>query len=194
MRGDWFAVVACVVVLCSCEERKECVVVETRPVTTSDPTPKLSATSDERFRNAKPCPVRGDAPDGWVVVPATEIRLLNYRFGEAGEVWVSISSGSVLDNINRWLHKQFGAPAIDQAAVESMRHVAMAGASGVWVEASGDYSPGMGSAAQSGYALAGVVAADHGRILTVKMVGPQAEVAAQKAKLETFVGTLKWVD
>jgi hypothetical protein len=184
------------VVLSSCEEKKEAIVTETRKPTTRDSAPKLFTTSDERFRNAKPSPVKGEPPDDWLVLPATDIRLLNYRFGQSGtgEVWVSISSGTVLDNVNRWINKQFAAPAIDEAAMEKLRTVPFAGSSGVWVEATGQYSPGMGSPAKSGYALAGVIAHINGKILTVKMVGPQAEVEAARPALEAFAKKLKWID
>ena len=175
--------------LSSCREKPaEVVVTETRPLTLRDVPPKLDATSDERFRDAKPSPVQGDTPDGWLKMPATQMRLLNYRFGESGmgEVWVSISSGSVLDNVNRWLG-QFGAEKLDAAGLAKLRHVPLAGLDGVWVETEGNYAGGMGAAPRDGYALAGVVAIDrHGRILTVKMIGPKPEVAAAKATAEAF--------
>ena len=75
--------------------------------------------------------MKGTIPDGWLALPASQFRLLNYRFGESGmgEVWVSISSGTVLDNANRWL-KQFGAAPLDQAGLEKLRAVPVAGATG----------------------------------------------------------------
>lgn len=183
------------VLLSSCREEAEPVVTETRAVTTRDQAPKLFATSDERFRDAKPSPVRGATPDGWLALPATPMRLLNYRFGESGlgEVWVSISSGTLPDNVNRWLG-QFGAPPLDAAGMAKLRAVPIAGASGVWVEAAGEYAAGMGAAPKPGYALAGVVADLRGRILTVKMVGPQAEVEAARAILENYTANLKMAD
>ena len=45
---------ACVVISSSCREKKEITVTETRAATTRDASPKLFATSDERFRDAKP--------------------------------------------------------------------------------------------------------------------------------------------
>jgi hypothetical protein len=108
-------------------------------------------------------------------------------------VWVSISSGSVLDNVNRWLG-QFGAETIDAAALEKLRSVPIAGATGVWVEAAGEYASGMGAPPKAGFALAGVIAStDHG-ILTVKMVGPKAEVEAAGPLLESFAKTLQLTD
>jgi len=169
----------------------EVTVTETRVSTSKDLAPKLFATSDQRFRDAKASPVQAPTPDGWLAMPATQMRLLNYRFGESGlgEVWVSVSSGSVLDNVNRWLG-QFNATKLDAAGLNALRNVPVAGEPGVWVEAEGDYAGGMGAPSRSGYALAGVVADLGGRILTVKMVGPKAEVATAKATLESYAKSL----
>ncbi len=181
--------------LSSCEKPKEIVVTETRAVTTRDKAPKLFATSDERFRDAKPSPVKGETPEGWLVRPASQFRLLNYSFGESGmgEVWVSRSAGSVLDNVNRWL-AQFNAAAVDQAGLEKLRTVPIAGGSGTWVEAAGEYASGMGAPPKPGFALAGVVASMRGEILTVKMVGPKAEVEAARPVLENFANGLEMID
>ena len=183
---------ACAVLLPCCKEKREVVVTETRSLIARDASPKLFATSDERFRNAKPSPVKAVTPEAWSLQPPTDLRLLNYRFGASGtgEVWVSISSGTVLDNVNRWVEKQFGAAAIDGAGLEKLRKVPIAGTTGVWVETIGSYAPGMGAPPRDGYALAGVIASSQNRILTVKMVGPQAEVEAAKATLEEFASKL----
>jgi hypothetical protein len=184
--------ISCVVMFSACEEKKEVTVTETRAATTRDEAPKLFATSDERFRGAKPSPVKADTPPGWLALPASQMRLLNYRFGESGmgEVWVSISQGSVLDNVNRWF-KQFDAPAVDAAGLAKLPAVTLAGSSGVWVTADGDYAGGMGAPAKTGFALAGVVASVKGQILTVKMVGPKAEVEAAKPALEAYTKSVR---
>ncbi len=179
----------------SCEKRSEITVTETREVTTRDVAPKLFATSDERFRDAKPSPVKGDTPEGWLVLPASQFRLLNYRFGESGmgEVWVSLASGTVLDNANRWL-KQFEASPLDQAALRQLPTLNLAGAKGVFVKAEGDYAGGMGAPAKPGFGLAGVIASVKGQILTVKMVGPKAEVDAAKPVFECFTQSLRMAE
>lgn len=192
MKSPAFLALLAILPLSSCRKPPaEVTVTETRAHTTKDVATKLFATSDQRFRDAKPSPVKGETPDGWLAVPATQMRLLNYRFGESGlgEVWVSVSSGSVLDNVNRWLG-QFNATKLDAKGLSELRSVPIAGSSGVWVESEGDYAGGMGAPARSGYALAGVVADFGGRILTVKMVGPKAEVAAAKATLESYAKSL----
>lgn len=195
MKGRSACLLASLLLFSSCEEKKEVVVTETRPLTTKDKAPKLFATSDERFRDARPSPVKGETPDGWLAVPASQFRLLNYRFGESGmgEVWVSISAGSVLENVNRWL-QQFGAPPLDQAGLAKLRSVPIAGSTGTWVEAAGEYASGMGAPPKPGFALAGVVASMRGEILTVKMVGPKAEVEAARPVLENFAKGLQMAD
>lgn len=194
--GRFTCLIACLAVLSSCrKEQREVVVTETRPVTTRDAAPKLNATSDERFRDARPSPVKAETPPGWLTLPASQFRLLNYRFGESGmgEVWVSIASGTVLDNVNRWLN-QFGAPAVDAAGLAKLRSVPIAGATGTWVEAKGEYASGMGAAPKPRFGLAGVVSSIGGRIVTVKMVGPEAEVEAARPVLENFAKDLKMAE
>ena len=67
MKGRFPCLLAAIAVFSSCEEKKEVVVTETRPLTTRDKTPKLHATSDERFRDAKPSPVKGTPPEGQII-------------------------------------------------------------------------------------------------------------------------------
>ena len=183
------------VLLNGCREKAEVTVRETRPLSTRDATPRLFATSDERFGNARPSPVKADLPDSWTALPATEFRLLNYRFGPSGtgEVWVSSSAGSVPDNVNRWL-KQFGAPPLDEAGIKALPTVPLLGTTGVLVKAEGDYVSGMGQPPQAGFGLAGVVVEFQGQILTVKMVGPAGEVRFGQPALEAFAKSLRPVE
>jgi hypothetical protein len=190
------SLLACVLTLAACDKPEDDVTItETRPLTTRDGTPKLNASSDERFRDAKPSPVQGDTPDGWLKLPSSQFRLLNYRFGASGtgEVWVSLSQGSVLDNANRWL-EQFSAKAVTEEELAKLPTVAIAGASGRWITAEGDYAGGMGAPPRDGFGLAGVIAQTGGQILTVKMVGPAAEVQAAKPVLEIYAKSLRMAE
>lgn len=189
--------VACVpLLLAACEKKMEVTITEVRPLTTRDTPPKLNATDDERFLDARPAQtpgggeVKAEAPAAWQTLPGTPFRVLNYRFGTSGEVWVSLSAGSLADNVNRWL-RQFGATPLDDAGVSALRKVEIAGAQGAWVETEGHYEPGMGQPGKDGQALAGVIALVNGRIVTVKMVGPKTEVVEQKSALEAFARSLK---
>jgi hypothetical protein len=167
---------------------------ETRPLTTKDRENKLFATSDERFRNAQPSPVKGSPPENWLVLPAAQFRELNYRFGASGmgEVYVSLASGAVADNVNRW-RGQFGVAPLSPEEFSVAEKTPIAGTEGIWVEASGEYASGMGAPAKPGYGLAGVIAQVDGKILTLKMIGPQAEVEAEKAALRAFAASLETV-
>jgi hypothetical protein len=181
--------------LAGCDERKEITVSETREKTSRDVDPKLFASSDERFRNAKPSPVLADTPHGWLALPASQFRLLNYRFGDSGqgEVWVTLASGTVLDNVNRW-RGQFSVAPLDQAGLEKLRSVPLVGTQGVWVEAEGEYASGMGAPNKPAFGLAGIIADVDGKILTVKMVGPKAEVLAAAPTLEAYAKTLRMAE
>ncbi len=192
MRNASICLLAGLLLLPGCKKPKEVTVTETRRLTTSDASPKLFATSDERFRDAKPSPVTADLPEGWRTAPASQFRTLNYRFGDSGkgEAWVTLAAGSVLDNVNRWLG-QFGKKPVDQAGLDAMKHADAAGGHGVWVEADGDYAGGMGAPDQTGFALAGVVVSIGGKILTVKMVGPKDEVANARPALEKLITSLR---
>lgn len=179
--------------LLGCEKRKERVLVEEmRHRTTKDVSPKMFATSDERFRDIKPSPVQGNPPAHWLALPANQFRLLNYRFGESGlgEVYVSISSGGVLENANRWL-KQFGREAMTAESFSTIQKIPVVGMEGVWIEAEGEYGAGMGADSKPGYGLAGVIAETGGQIITVKMIGPKNEVDAEKPALREYIGSLR---
>lgn len=195
MKNRTAYLIAGIVTLSGCKEKTEITVTERRTVTTKDVPPKLFATSDQRFRVSKPSPVKADTPAGWLVQPGSQFRLLNYRFGGTGmgEVWVSASQGTILDNANRWL-KQFGKSPLDQVGLAKLPTCSLAGMPGVWITADGDYAGGMGAAEKPGFALAGVIASVKAEIITVKMVGPKAEVEAAKSTLETYVKSLKLAD
>lgn len=187
--------IASLVALSGCEKKTEITVTESRSITTKDVPPKLFATSDQRFRVTKPSPVKADTPAGWLAQPASQFRQLNYRFGETGmgETWVSVSQGTVLDNANRWL-KQFGKSPLDQAGLAKLPTCSLAGYTGVWITADGDYASGMGTDDKPGFALAGVIASVKGQIVTVKMIGPKVEVEAARPTLETYITTVKMAE
>ncbi|MGC4013642.1 MAG: hypothetical protein QM755_03865 [Luteolibacter sp.] len=102
---------------------------------------------------------------------------------------MGISTGSVLDNVNRWL-AQFGTTKLTSETLDERRRVNIVGTAGVWVETEGTYGGMAGAEARPGYALAGVVADVNGRIITVKMTGPKDEVEGAKPALEAFCKSL----
>ena len=188
-------IIALVCLMTSCEKKAARMTVEeVRNATVKDDSPKLFTTSDERFRNAQPSPVTGKPPASWLVLPARQFRELNYRFGASGtgEAYVSLAAGTVADNVNRWM-RQFGREPLTPSEMDALVRIPIAGTEGVWVEAEGEYASGMGAPSKPGQALAGVIAEVGGRILTLKMVGSEAEVAAEKDALKAFAASLELV-
>lgn len=185
-----------------CGKRDEVTVDGTRPRTMRDENLKPTADDGERFSSAAHAApggmmggtpaaapvVAGTVPEGWQEAPPNMFRLLNYTFGEGGEVYLSLSRGGVLENVNRWL-AQFGAAAL--ADLEGQERIEAAGYSGVWVEADGAFGGAMGAAAKDDWALRGVVLEKDGEILTVKMMGPAAAMAEEETKLRAFLADLK---
>jgi hypothetical protein len=177
-----------------CHKENAVTITETRPLSTRDGNLQLFATSDARFRNAKPSPVTGDTPKGWGAIPTTESRTLNFRFGPSGtgDVWVSITTGTVADHVNRWRH-QFGAQPLDAAAIKSLRRIPILNTTGVWLQVQGDYTDVTGAAPKTGYGMAGVITEFQGHILSVIMLAPAAEVRFGVPALEAFVKSLRTV-
>lgn len=200
-------VIAALLVFGACRKSSETTATETRPVTMRDEGMKLDATNNDRFGTGggmpslpkpsgkAPAPpvVAGHLPEGWTELPGNAFRLLNYGFGERGEVSVSLSRGGVIDNVNRWVG-QFGRSALDAEGLGGLEKITVAGYSGVLLQADGAYAPGMGRPSQSDYGLLGVVAEKGGEILTVKMIGPAAAVADEEAGFRAFVDGLNPVE
>lgn len=136
-------------------------------------------------------PLIAPMPPEWRQIPGTQLRLFNYRFGEGskgGEVYVSRASGGVLPNVNRWLG-QFGKPPLE--SLDELPKVKVLGLDAVVVSASGKFGGGMGKAAQENAAVLGVIA-DHGSgLLTVKMIGPAEQVAAERERMLKFCENLR---
>lgn len=127
-------------------------------------------------------------PPEWRQLPATQFRILNYRFGEDGEVFVGRSRGGALPNVNRWLG-QFGKPAIE--GLDDLPKVKVLGEEGMLVTASGDFGGAMGRPARKNAGLAGVVVTLGDQLLTIKMIGDAEAVAAEQERLIQFSESLR---
>ncbi|MBK1825905.1 hypothetical protein [Haloferula rosea] len=193
-------ILGAVAVLGACK-REEVTASGKRELTMRDENLVLDADNDARFGQGRmPAPEPTEAPespfvaevvpDGWTTAPGSAFRLLNYKFGTAGEAYLSISRGGVLENVNRWLG-QFDAEAVDQAGLEAMESVDLAGHQGVWVKADGNFGGAMGKQAQEAWSLRGVVTEGPKGLVTVKLLGPTEEVKAEEERLRAFVGGLR---
>ena len=161
------------IALMSCEDHTLPVTVtETRKITTSDEEGNLHATM----------------PAEWRRVPSTKFRDFNCKFGEAGEVYVSIGSGDIKSNAERWL-KQFGSEA--PVDVTSLEKLTVFGELAVILETEGEFE-GMRGIQLDNAGLLGLLVETRGSLITVKMVGDADQVKAQRENFITFSKSLKW--
>lgn len=167
-------------------------ITETRPVTSKDDSLRLFASSAERLMPPNNDPIQaGSVPAAWTQAPSRQFRILNYTFGKSnsGEVYVSLVTGTLLENVNRW-RGQFDMPPLSPAEFSDQESTPIAGGRGIWVRARGSYG-GVGADAMPGYGLAGVLAMSGEQVLSVKMVGPEEDVDAALEDLKQFCADLK---
>ena len=129
-----------------------------------------------------------DIPATWKSVPSTRFRILNYQFGEGGEITVGRFGGGVLANINRWLG-QFGQPSLQ--TLDELKKVEILGKQGVMVTATGKFAGGMGKPPRENAGLAGIILQEDDGLLTVKMIGGAGDVAAERERLIQFAKSLR---
>jgi hypothetical protein len=131
------------------------------------------------------------APSSWTVQPPAQFRLINLRPADDPDLdcYVSVASGGVLANVNRW-RKQFDQGGIDQGALDAAPRQKLLGGDAIRIEVTGDFA-GMGNAKKSGYKLVGLVLDQGVRQVFVKMTGPQEKVDAEQADFDAFVASLR---
>ncbi|WP_018969654.1 hypothetical protein [Rubritalea marina] len=127
-------------------------------------------------------------PSEWRRVPSTRFRDYNCRFNEDGEVYISIASGGIKENAERWL-KQFGSS--DAVVVEELAGIESMGATGRLIEAQGTFQ-GMRGITIEDAALLGMMVESAGNLITVKMVAKADEVAAQRENFMAFCRSIEW--
>lgn len=132
-----------------------------------------------------------DVPPGWIPEPGAGMRLVTFRVG-AVECYVVIlggNGGGVVGNIQRWAG-QLGQDLPSEAEVAAMPMIDVLGVKAPLLEATGAYT-GMGAAqAIPDTTMLGLPCLISGRAVFVKMLGPQAEVAAQRDNFLLFAGSL----
>lgn len=165
--------VVALVALSSCQE-------STTPVEVKD-TREISSYDDEGN-------IRVTMPADWRRVPSTRFRDYNCKFGEDGEVYLSIASGGIGENATRWL-KQFGNE--NEVVVEQLETFTTFDEKGVIIEAEGTFE-GMRGVKKENAALLGLMVETRGNLITVKMVASSEEVKAQRENFFAFCESLKW--
>lgn len=132
-------------------------------------------------------------PLEWRRVSRTEFRLLNYAAGEETQIAVGqVDGGGILANMNRW-KREFGQEVLEN--IDGLEKIEMLGGRRAYViQLKGTYQTkmsGMPVKAED-WAVTGVICdIGGGSLLTVKMMGPEAEVKAQQENLMKFIKSIR---
>lgn len=132
-----------------------------------------------------------DVPPEWVVEAGGGMRLVTFRRGEV-ECYLTVlggDGGGVVGNIQRWVG-QLGLTPPSAAEVAALPKVRVLGVDSPLLEATGEYS-GMGAGAPvQDTTLFGLVCILEDRAIFVKMLGPSAQVLAERERFTAFVASM----
>lgn len=149
------------------------------------------ASARDRLGLPPPAPVADVVPTGWSAQAPGSMRLLSFRVAGTvpGDVSVSVASGSVPANVNRW-RSQLGLAPLDEAHVADLPRTALLGGPAARVNERGTFQ-GMKGEPQPDFAILGLISERGPQRLFVKFVGPATLVAAQTQAFDQFVAGLR---
>jgi hypothetical protein len=155
-----------------------------------DPPAPRSATGGGATPPAEaPYELAQPLPSGWSFGPDRPMRLMTV-LTPAGEISVSEAGGGLFQNVARW-YGQLGLDTPTPEAVEALPEVEMLGRRAKLVDLRGDFA-GMGATATPDARLVGLVCPrDDGRLLFVKLVGPEAAVTREYFRVVAFAQSLR---
>ncbi len=134
-----------------------------------------------------------DTPEGWQPLPATSMRMANFRVGgdADAECFLSLVRGGLaLDNINRW-RGQMGLEPVDEEAVEALPRIPLLGGQAVRVTLDGSYAGMGGGEGKPDYRMVGAILEIGANAVTVKMVGPRAILDPQDDAFDAFCASVR---
>ncbi|MFT5905649.1 MAG: hypothetical protein ACI9E1_001249 [Cryomorphaceae bacterium] len=135
----------------------------------------------------------GTQPLSWRKVNHTEYRLLNYAAGEATQIAVGqVNGGGILANLNRW-KREFGQEVLEN--LDGLETFEMLdGRKAYVIQLRGTFQKkmaGMPVKAED-WGVTGVICdVSGGTLVTVKMMGPEAEVEVEQENLINFAKSLR---
>jgi hypothetical protein len=200
-RAAWLAVAVTPFAACltGCDDRGDDRAIETVKTVKAQPA-NLDATSAERFgyRSDPSAEAAGrptfvyETPTGFEPVPTTPLRVVNFKVdGDSGvECYLSpVDSNDVVANVNRW-RAQMRLDPLDAKAIEALPRTNLLGLTGTLVDIEGTYAA-MGSAPKADYGLLGIFAAMPGAGMSLKMIGPKADVVAARERFLELANSLR---
>ncbi len=134
-----------------------------------------------------------DVPQEWKQAGQRPMRLVTYTLGAAGETECYISplsgtGGGAEANVNRWLG-QMGQPPLNADALAALPTITVLGQDVFLVETGGTYTSMRGET-KSDYALTGVFVTMDDTSYSIKLIGPKADVTANRAAFTAFCESL----
>lgn len=133
-------------------------------------------------------------PADWRLVPPTGgIRKLDYRFGTGSECYIVTMTGhagGVRPNVDRW-RNETGLGPISEAEFTALVKKPVLGVQATFMEARGKFSSAMSGRNIPDALMLGAIVPLKAETLFVKMIGPAAEVEAQRAAFADFCSGLK---
>lgn len=133
-------------------------------------------------------------PESWTEIPPrSPIYLMSFQVPGGVRCDVAVTGGGTENNLKRWV-QQMGA-TWPEAGLAVFEPITLAGAQGYFLRVEGRFSPGNNQPVISKAQLLGAAAEDsQGRVITVKMTGPAAAVAAQQQAFLQFCQSLHLAD
>lgn len=126
-------------------------------------------------------------PSSWKQLPLSQMQqgIIAAKFGIPAvsddiSLTLSTSGGSVEDNINRWQGQFSGGEPMQKESLSAN------GQDATVVRLQGQFSPGFGRPAESGWCMIGVIIPMAEHNYYVKLTGPQADVAGAEAQFLEF--------
>lgn len=152
-----------------------------------------AANSSERTQR-----LAWDLPKGWVELPATQMRLANFRLDgdNDSECYLSLlpgDGGGLAANINRW-RSQLGLEAIDAAAAEALPRALFLSEMATLVDLEGSFSGMGGGEARAGWRMLGLLLVDTRGSAFFKMTGPSATLATRREEFLALAASLRIED
>lgn len=134
-----------------------------------------------------------DTPPGWVEVPTTQYRQVNFIIDNNpdAECYLSIlpnRGGGVEANINRW-RGQMGLGPLSADEIAALERKPLLNQPATFMVCEGSFG-GMGGESKPDFLMAGLILEIEGFSIFVKMTGPKAVVSGHLEGFDTFASTL----
>lgn len=158
--------------------------------------PTQSAAAQEASGGTEHVSIGGldfQVPSEWTPGGERPMRLATYTLGTTGKTECYISplsgtGGGEEMNLNRWLN-QMGQPPMSADALAALPKLNILGQSVSLLETNGTFTSMRGETKEN-YALAGVFITLNDTSYSIKLIGPQADVAANRATFIAFCESL----